>query len=289
MRVRAVGVNPADTYIRTGTYAMKPSLPYTPGTDAAGVVECLGEGVDNVTVGDRVYTSGTISGAYAEKTLCTESQVHPLPQQLSFSQGAGVNIPYATAYYALIQRAHAIAGETVLVHGASGGVGIASVQLARSAGMKVIGTGGTEKGRQLAIEQGAHHVLDHRNLDHLDQVLTLTGGRGVHIILEMLANANLGNDLKVLAHGGRVAVIGSRGRVEIDPRDVMSREAAILGVYLPDSDERENVSIHAGLNAGLENGTLRPIVGREIPLAAASHAHHAVMEQGAYGKIVLIP
>ena len=289
VRVKAAGVNPVDTYIRAGGHAVKPALPYTPGMDAAGEVEAIGEGVTRVAVGDRVYVAGTTTGAYAEQALSNESQVHALPQHLSYSQGAAVNVPYATAYRALFHRAKAVAAESVLVHGASGGVGIASVQLARAAGMKVIGTGGTEEGRALVVKEGAHHVLDHRAPNYLEQVLALTGGQGVDVILEMLANVNLGKDLKVLAKFGRVVVVGNRGEVEINPRDAMGRDAAILGMTLMNSSERDLAGIHAALVAGLENGTLRPIVGQEIPLADASRAHEAVMEPGAYGKIVLIP
>ena len=289
VRVKAVGVNPVDTYIRSGMYARKPALPYTPGADAAGVVESIGKGVNRVAVGDRVYVAGTTSGAYAEQALCNESQVHPLPERVSYAQGAAVNVPYATAYRALFQLARAVPGERVLVHGASGGVGVAAVQLARAEGMNVIGTGGTQKGRDLVTEQGAHHVLDHRTSDYLDQLLALTGGRGVDVVLEMLANVNLGRDLKVLAQRGRVVVIGSRGTVEIDPRDTMSRDAAIFGMSLFNTSEHDRASIHAALVAGLENGTLRPIVGQEMPLKDAPRAHKAVMEPGAYGKIVLIP
>jgi NADPH2:quinone reductase len=289
VRVRAGGVNPADTYTRSGTYARRPTLPYTPGMDAAGVVESIGEHVANVSVGARVYVSGTLTGAYAEQALCEEAQVRSLPQRLSFSEGAGVNVPYATAYRALFQRAHATPGETVLIHGATGGVGIAAVQLARAAGMKVIGTGGTARGRELAAQQGARHMLDHRAPGYLDQVPALTGGRGVDVILEMLANVNLDSDLKILAPGGRVVVIGSRGRIEIDPRDTMSRDAVIFGMLLYNTPEPEAASIHSALAAGLENGTLHPIVREEMPLADAARAHHAVMEPGAYGKVVLIP
>ena len=289
VRVKAVGVNPVDTYIRSGMYARKPAFPYTPGSDAAGVVESVGNGASRVAVGNRVYIAGTTSGAYAEQALCNESQVHALPERVSYAQGAAVNVPYATAYRALFQLARAVPGERVLVHGASGGVGVAAVQLARAAGLNVIGTGGTQKGRDLVTEQGAHHVLDHRASDHLDQLLALTGGRGVDVVLEMLANVNLGRDLKVLAQRGRVVVIGSRGTVEIDPRDTMSRDAAIFGMSLFNTSEHDRASIHAALVAGLENGTLRPIVGQEMPLKDAPRAHKAVMEPGAYGKIVLIP
>ena len=289
VRVAAVGVNPVDTYIRSGAYAVKPALPYTPGMDAAGVVDSIGENVTRVAAGSRVYVAGTISGAYAERALCHESQVHPLPQNISFAQGAAVNVPYATAYRALFLRSQAVPSETVFVHGASGGVGIAAVQLARAAGLTVIGTGGTEKGRQLVREQGAHHVLDHHAPDYLAQLLALTGGRGVDVVLEMLANVNLGKDLDLLARGGRVVVIGSRGPVEINPRAAMSRDASILGMTLLNASAQQLASIHAALVAGLESGTLRPVVGQEMPLEDAPRAHQAVMEPGAYGKIVLLP
>jgi NADPH2:quinone reductase len=289
VRVRAAGVNPVDTYMRSGMYPIKPELPYTPGLDAAGEVESVGEGVKSVKAGDRVYTSGSLSGTYAELCLCDESQVHPLPSRVSFSEGAGVNTPYATAWRALFQRAQGRPGETVLVHGASGGVGTAAVQMARAAGFKVIGTGGTDEGRKLVAEQGAHHVLDHHAPDYLEQLTALTGGRGVDVILEMLANVNLNKDLGVLAKGGRVVVIGSRGVVEINPRLAMGRDAAILGMTLFNVSPQDLASIHAALVAGLEAGTLRPVVGREVPLADAARAHEEVMKPGAYGKIVLTP
>jgi NADPH2:quinone reductase len=289
VRVHAVGVNPVDTYIRSGQYPLKPDMPYTPGMDASGVVESTGDGIKNLKPGDRVYIAGTMSGSYAEKAVCKESQVHPLPQKLSFPQGAGIGVPYGAAYRALFQRANAVAGEVVLVHGASGGVGTAAVQLTRAAGMHVIGTAGTEKGRFLVRELGAHHVLDHHTSDHMEQILALTNNRGVDVILEILANVNLGEDLGILAKGGRVVVIGSRGTVEIDPRDAMRRDAAILGMVLMNASECEMYSIHSAIGAGLENGTLSPVVGSEIPLHEAARAHHEVMGAGAYGKIVLMP
>ena len=289
VRVRAAGVNPVDTYIRGGGHAVKPQLPYTPGLDAAGTVEAAGDGVERVRAGDRVYTAGSVSGTYAELALCDESQVHALPERVSFAQGAGVSTPYATAYRALFQRAQGRPGETVLVHGASGGVGTAAVQMARAAGFTVIGTGGTDEGRQLVAEQGAHHVLDHHAPDYLEQLTALTGGRGPDVIPEMLANVNLNKDLEVVARGGRVVVIGSRGAVEITPRLAMAREASVLGMMLFNATPQEMASVHAALVAGLEAGTLRPVVGRELPLSDAARAHEEVLKPGAYGKIVLIP
>lgn len=289
VKVHAIGVNPVDAYIRAGGQGYSPKLPYTPGFDAAGVVESIGEEVFTVAVGNRIYCAGTLSGAYAEKVLCDQSQVHSLPQQVSFAQGAGVPIPYATAYRALFQQAKAEPGEVVLIHGASGGVGVAAVQLARAAGMTVIGTAGSERSQRLVIEQGAHHVFDHHDPDHIRQIMELTDGQGINLILEMLANVNLGKDLPMLAKGGRVVVIGSRGAVQITPRDLMGRDAAILGMSLMNVSPEELAGIHAFLIAGLENGTLRPVVGKELPLVEAAQAHHLVMETSTYGKIVLIP
>jgi len=289
VHVKAAGVNPVETYMRSGNYANRPPLPYTPGSDGAGLVESVGTGVTRVKSGDRVYIALSLSGTYAQYALALESQVHPLPERVSFSQGAGVFVPCATAYRALTHFAQAKGGETLLVHGASGGVGVAGVQLGRALGMTVIGTAGTEKGRELAGREGAHHVLDHRATGYQEQIMKLTGGRGVDVILEMLANVNLGSDLKLLAPHGRVVVIGSRGEVTINPRDMMGKETRILAMLLWNLPDAEAVGTHAALRAGLENGTLRPVVGTELPLAEAAQAHRKVMEPGAFGKIVLIP
>jgi NADPH2:quinone reductase len=288
VRVKAAGVNPTDTYTRSGT-SRRPPLPYTPGIDGAGIVESVGNGVSGVEIDTRVYLSGSITGTYAEQALCYESQVHALPEKVTFAQGAAVNIPYATAYRALFQLAKAVPGEIVLVHGASGGVGIAAVQLARAAGMRIIGTGGSERGRRLVAEQGAQHVLDHRAPNYLDEIQPLTQGHGIDVILEMLANVNLDKDLKTLAMHGRIVVIGSRGRIEVDPRDAMTRDALILGMLLFNITPEQAFSIHSALQSGLENGALRPIVGKEIPLAEAARAHREIMAPDAYGKIVLVP
>ncbi len=277
VRMQAIGVNPVETYI------------HTPGKDGAGVIEQVGADVKEFKAGDRVYTAGSISGTYAEFALCKTEQVHQLPANVSFAQGSAIGTPYATAYRGLFQRADAKPGETVLVHGASGGVGTAAVQLARARGLRVFGTAGSDEGRKLAREQGAHEVFDHRAPDQFEQIMEATGRRGVDVIVELLANVNLGKDLTILANGGRIAIIGSRGRVEINPRDAMQRDADLRGLVMPNTPPAELASIHAALVAGLENGTLRPVIGKEFPLAEAAQAHRAVMEPRAVGKIVLLP
>ena len=293
VRLHAIGINPVETYIRSGIYA-RPEPPLCLGSDAAGLIEVVGADVKDVAVGDRVYVAGSRSGTYAECALCDVSQVFTLPERASFAQGAAMNIPYGTAYQAMFHRGRALASETVLVHGASGGVGIASVQLARAAGLQVIGTAGTDRGRELVKSQGAHHVLDHTAEDYLDDVMRLTDGRGVDLIMEMLANVNLGADLNVLAKYGRVVVIGNRGErnqgtVAINARAAMARDADILGMTTHNATEPQRRTVHAALVAGLANGTLQPVIGEQLPLTAAVEAHQMIMEKKAHGKIVLIP
>lgn len=290
VRVRAVGVNPVDTYIRKGAYARKPSLPYTPGADAAGTVKAVGAGVSAFSPGQRVYIIGTIAGAFgasAELVVCDPAQVHPLPDGVSYEQGAAIGVPYATAYRALFHRAQSRPGETVLVHGGSGGVGTAAIQLASAAGMVVLATAGTDRGLAHLTAQGASHAFNHRAADYLEQIMAATGNRGVDVVLEMLANVNLNRDLGLLARRGRVIVIGNRGTIEIDARQTMTRDADIRGMTLFNASPADMAEIHAALGAGLRSGTLRPVVGREFALTDAPAAHEAVMAPGAHGKIVL--
>ena len=288
VRVKAAGVNPYDTYMRSGGYgARNPALPYTPGSDAAGTVEALGAGTNQLKIGARVCTTGTLSGAYAEFALCKIDQVHPLPDHTTFSQGAGIYVPYATAYRALFQLAQGKPGETVLVHGASGGVGIAAIQWARAAGLKVIGTAGTGEGLQLIRDQGAEHAFRHDSADYQENIRGVATGSGINVILEMLANVNLSHDLNMIARRGRVVVIGSRGEVQINPRDIMTREATVMGVLIWLTPTADAAEIFAAIDAGLRNGTLHPVIGTELPLADAVGAHRQVMAPGASGKIVL--
>jgi NADPH2:quinone reductase len=294
VRVRAAGVNPVDAYMHTGTYARKPILPYTPGQDGAGEIVSAGADVNEFKAGDRVYVCGvgnSIAGAgtYAELALCVPSQLHHLPARVSFGQGAALGVPYCTAYRALFQRAGARPGETVLIHGATGGVGIAAVELAHARGLRVIGSGGTDAGLKAAREHGADVVVNHRTAGYADEIMKATGGQGVSLVIEMAAHVNLDRDLGLLAKHGRIVVVGNRGKTEIDARQAMGRDAAILGMTLFNVSEPDFVEIHAGLIAGLANGALNPVVGREIPLADATRAHEAIMEPGALGKIVLVP
>jgi NADPH2:quinone reductase len=288
IRIKAAGVNPVDTYIRAGWYGPK-EFPFTPGMDAAGLVLKTGKTIENIAQGQRVFLSGSLTGTYAQQALCRPSQVHPLPDSTSFEQGAALGVPYQTAYRSLFQRGGAKNGETVLIHGASGGVGIAAVQFAKAAGLTVIATAGSRAGLDLIVQLGVDLALNHDDPAHLEKAMEFTGGQGVGLILEMLANVNLGRDLPILAQNGRVVVIGSRGSVEINPRDLMSREASVVGVMGGLATPQQRLETFEAIEAGLRNGTLNPVVAMRLPLSEAAKAHEKVMEPGHHGKIVLIP
>jgi NADPH:quinone reductase len=287
VNIKAAGVNPVDSYIRSGTYAQKPDLPYTPGKDGAGIVEKTGANVTKFKTGDRVLTADAGSGTYAEFGLFAENSLIKLPENISFEQGAGVFVPYATAFRALFQKAKAKSGETILVHGASGGVGIAAIQWAKNAGLKVIGTASSDEGKKLVKDQGADFIVDHSQADYLNEILDITNGKGVEIILEMLANVNLQKDFEVLAMFGRISIIGNRGSLDFNPRAIMGKDSSVFGLALFNAPKAEMNEIHAAIYDGLSAGFLNPIVGKTFPLDAAAEAHRALIEEKAFGKILL--
>ena len=287
--IKAIGVNPVDTYIRAGIYPTKPQLPYTPGFDAAGVISEVGESVHDHKVGQRVYVFGSLTGCYAEAMICDQHQVYALPDNVDFSAGAALGVPYSTAYFAINYRAHAVPGETILIHGASGSVGLAAIQIARSKGLQVIGTAGTQKGIELLKQQGVDAAFNHNEENYLSDLKDLTCDRGINVILEMLANVNLANDLKLLAKFGRVIVIGNRGTVEIDPRDTMGKNASIMGMSLFNTSQQALSQIHAAIYAGLRDGRYKPVIHSTSSLADAPKSHELVMEAGVNGKIILTP
>ncbi|MFI5350033.1 MAG: NADPH:quinone reductase [Elusimicrobiota bacterium] len=286
--LKAAGVNPVEAYIRAGIYPRKPDLPYIPGSDGAGVIEAVASDVKSFKPGDRVYVYA-LAGTYAEKAAVDASRVFPLPAKLSFEQGAALGVPYGTAHRALFLHGGARKGETALIHGASGGVGVAAVQLALRAGLTVIGTGGGAEGAAFVKSLGVHHALDHRAAGYQDEILKLTGGKGVDVVIEMLANVNLPADLTLAAPRGRITVVGSRGPVMIDPRAAMMKDVAIHGMSLWNMTDAERAEVHADLGRGLADGSIQPVVGARFPFAEAPKAHEAVMSSGSRGKIVLIP
>ncbi|KAH9495758.1 hypothetical protein Btru_013249 [Bulinus truncatus] len=287
IKVYAAGINPVDTYIRSGTYSRIPQLPYTPGQDAAGIVEAVGEGVTQFKKGDRVLTMTTTSGTYAEFTTANVKFVAHLDEKLSFAQGASFGVPYYTAYKSLFIRAQGKPGETVFVHGASGGVGLAAVQLAKAHGLRVVGTAGTQEGVDLVKRNGADFVFNHREEGYFEKISKQVEG-GIDIVLEMLANVNLQNDLNIVNFRGRIVVVGCRGSIEINPRVNMMKESNIMGVALMTATEAEWKQMHAALEAGQKAGFLAPHVGKTYPLEEAANAQNDVINNtGTLGNLIL--
>ncbi|MEP3278721.1 MAG: NADPH:quinone reductase [Stappiaceae bacterium] len=291
--VRAAGVNPADTYMRNGTYRVKPDLPCIPGGDAAGEIAAVGEGVTAFKPGDRVFAGAALgfdfTGCYAEKLKRPAAHVLPIPDTISFAEAAAFGVSYPTAHYALFARGGAKAGEAVFIHGASGSVGTSAIQLAKQAGLTVIGSAGSQKGMDLVRREGADHAVNHNEAGYLDQVRTLTDDAGPDLILEMLADVNLADDMDLAAMHGRIIVIGNRGEITVNPRLTMMKELDIRGIMLWNVSQAHIEKMMSDILDAAKAGKLKPIVGRKFPLAEAPAAQVAVLENGNGGKIVLIP
>lgn len=285
VKIGAAGVNPVDTYIRSGTNNYTTSFPHTPGLDGAGTIVELGKNIVGLKVNQRVYFSRNLTGSSAEYAVCATTHTFPLADCLSFEEGAGIGIPYTTAHRALFGRANAQAGDKVLIHGATGAVGLAAVQLALASGMEVIASSGTSEGAELLRQQGVSHVIMHNEEGHLTPYQSLE--TGFDIIIEMLANHNLDQDLKALAVGGCVAVVGNRGTIEINPRDLMARDASVIGVALAHIKPAELVLIAKSLHPLFEKGVLKPVVRRTYTLEELPQAHEDVLKSGALGNLVV--
>lgn len=289
LEVEAIGVNPVDTYVRAGTYPVLPELPYVPGKDVAGRIIEVGDSVKRWRQGDRVYSAGTRSGGYAQYAVCHQSQVFSLPENMDFAAGAAVGVPGAAAWRALFTRARARERERVLVHGASGSVGMIVVQLAISRGLEVYGTAGTARGIEQVERTGVRRVYDHCDPGYLAAIREDIGEKGFDVIVEMLANVNLVSDLELLGRKGRVVIVGSRGTIAIDPRATMAKETEILGMSLFNSTEDEMKEAHIGLYRLMCERRLAPPVACTLRLEQAALAHEKIAAGGNCGKIVLLP
>ncbi|KAK3087239.1 hypothetical protein FSP39_003459 [Pinctada imbricata] len=291
INVKAAGINPVDTYIRAGTYALKPELPYTPGHDIAGVVEEVGSDVKSIKKGDRVFTIRTASGGYAEYCTAEADTTRHLRNRLSFEEGAGVGVPYYTAYRAVQIIGKARPGETMLVHGASGSVGLACIQYGCHLGLRVLGTAGSQTGVDLVKENGADAVFNHREENYVQEIMDSTDGNGPDIIIEMLANVNLEKDMTMVAKRGRIMVVGNRGSIEVTPRHLMAKESTVAGVMLFGSTQEEMKEMSGAIDAGLgPGGWVKPHIGREYSLDNAPQAHGDIINNtGATGRLIIKP
>lgn len=291
VRIKAVGVNPVDVLIRTGSFGPQ-KFPHIPGADFAGIVEEVGANVTTLKVGERVYGSDLTApermGAYAQFIAIKHNLVHPLHDSLTFSQGASIPIPYFTAYRALYHLAEAKPGETVFIHGASGGVGIAAVQIASGLGLTVIGTASTPEGQKLAKDAGAHFVFNHYEEGYLEKVKKAAGERGVDLILESIADKNWKKDIGLVRDNGRIIIIGGVTEISINPLDVFIHEIVMKGVMIYKITDKELSETREALYAGARAGWFRPIIWKEFPLEKAADAQVLLKSGGgARGKIIL--
>ncbi|CAJ1404366.1 unnamed protein product [Effrenium voratum] len=297
VKVEAAGVNPSDTYLRLGVHGpyaavphLLPNLPWTPGKDGAGVVEEVAPDVTHLKVGQRVYTCAGGTGTYASHANLDAAGVFPLPDGITFAEGACVGVPCATAYYALRFRAQA-AGR-VFVHGASGAVGLAAVMLAKDLGCFVVGTAGTSAGLQAIASAGADVAICHREEGYIAKCQT-AAPEGFDVILEMAAHANLPADLQLAGPKCRLCIVGSKAEpVAVNPRLLMPKEIDMKGVFLGSASASELKDTHAALYDAMERRALVPVVAQQLPLSEAGKAHVEVMAPsagGAAGNVVLVP
>lgn len=291
VKLAVAGVNPNEAYTRTGTYSFVPELPYTPGFDGAGIIDAVGAGVTDFAIGDRVFinASGTTknTGTYAEKAVVIASAVYHLPEKLSFEEGASLGIPGLAAYQAIVSRSEVKAEDTVLIHGASGAVGLIAIQIAKALGAQVIGSSSTEEGRQLILNEGADAAINHVKIDQYDDIYAVTDGKGPDVIIEMLANKNLETDLNIINKFGRIIILGSRGKIEIDPRHTMGKGTDIRGMssaYLTDQQKRDSFK---DILRFVEEGKVKPLVGDRLDLDQARQAHEIILDKKGNGKLVL--
>lgn len=287
VKTMAIGVNPVDTYIRSGWYSGS-KIPYVPGLDASGIVIEKGSKIKDFEVGDRVYCFKSISGTYAEKILLKQGQLYKLPDNLSFEEGAAIGTPYGAAYRALIHKGHAKSGQRVLIHGGSGNVGLAAIKLAKSLNMAVAATAGSEEGKELCKEAGADLVVGHNIEDFKEEMLKFAKA-GFDIIIEMSAHNNLKADLEFMAMYSAIVIVGSKGEVQINPRNLMSKDARIMGFVLFNAKSDELLDIHSNLFELFASKKIQPpIIGKTFNLREAKEAH-SLVERGSYGKVILKP
>lgn len=298
VKVNAAGINPVDVHLREGAFMTLPPLPRILGKEVAGIIEEVGPAVTSFKVGDRVACCLPRDGGYAEYVTCPEKNLIHLSDKLTFSQGATLFVAYFIAFRALITKCKIRKGEKLLVHGGSGGVGIASIQIAKAKGLTVFGTASSKHGLEVMRKAGADHVFNHKEKGYLLKTFAGTGTEGFDVIVENCADENLGKDFTVLAKGGRIAVIGMKGThktapdkqkgVSVNPRSLIYTEGQIHGVNLVAMTQEEFDQIRNDVVKGVNEGWLNPIISKEFRLSQVAQAHKYLFSgSGAQGKVVL--
>lgn len=296
--VRAIGCNFPDILIVQGRYQKRPPLPFSPGCEVAGVVRAVGAGaagpgVTHCGVGQRVFALMNW-GAYAEAVAVPASSVHALPDALSFEEGAAFGLVYQTAWAALVHRARLRAGETLLVHGAAGGVGLAAVQLGKALGARVIAAAGSPEKLEVARAWGADALVNYRAGDWVERVKGLTGGAGADVIYDPVGGDVFDGSTKCIAFEGRLLPIGfTGGRIaDVATNRILLKNISIVGVYWGLYQERDPALVRrwmADLLARVQAGALKPVIYKSFPLREAAQALAAIAARESYGKVVLVP
>lgn len=310
--VRAAGVNFADTMARVGLYPDAPKPPCVMGYEVAGEVESAGDGVEEFSIGDRVF-AGTRFGGQAELVTVPANQALPLPERLSFEQGAAFPVNYGTAYAAMVVVGSLREGTRVLIHAAGGGVGVAATQIARNAGAEIFGTASPAKHEAIRA-QGVAHPIDYRNQDFEAEVMRLTGGEGVDLVIDALGPTSFRKDYRLLRPGGRLVMYGISEASTERGRDIpamlkslakmplatipwwkslalMNENKGVFGLNMLKWWEREGSldRLTEPLMADLEAGRLEPVVAESFPFSRAGDAHRFIAERRNVGKVVLFP
>lgn len=291
--VHAAGANFADTLYIAGKYQVRPPLPFVPGGEAAGEVIAVGAGVDRVRPGDRVAACNPW-GAYAEVMVAPAATVFPLPDGVDFVTAAAMPVVYGTDIHALEGRAALAAGETLLVHGAAGGIGLAAVELGVRMGAKVIGTVGSDDKMDVVRNYGAAHVINYRSESIRDRVLAFTDGNGADVVLDPVGGDAFDQSMRCIAWGGRLLVVGfASGRIpELRANRALLKGCAVIGVNWPEYVRRDPAHFQGQMATMLgwaAAGDLKPRIDRTLPLERTSEALKALMARGVTGKIVVTP
>ena len=293
VEVRSIGVNYADTMRRRNQYVIRQELPFVPGAEIAGVVTQLGEGVENVSAGDRVVAL-VGEGAYAGQALAPSQALIPIPDGLDFDTAAAIPLQGLTAYHILKTSGQLAEGESVLVHAAAGGVGTLSVQMAKLMGASpVIATASSREKLDLARELGADVLINYTQEDWPDQVRQSTGGRGADVILEMVGGDFVGKNLRCLNAWGRMVVFGaaSGDRGSVSPMDLLRKNHSVVGFFLPQVMSRPDLFVPSlrEMMGWIESGDVKLTLGASYPLSEAVQAHRDLEGRATTGKIVLNP
>jgi NADPH2:quinone reductase len=289
--VKATALNFADTLIIGHKYQVKPDFPFSPGFEVAGVISAIGDGVVDFKVGDRAIATMDY-GAYREQVIVEEYLAHPFPEAMDFATAASFPVAYGTSYVGLLRRSHITPGETVLVHGAAGGVGLTAVEIAKAAGAKVIATASSAEKCALTIAHGADHAINYSEGEFRDQVKDLTGGAGADVIYDPVGGDVFDQSLRCINWGGRILVIGfAAGRIPSIPANILLvKSCSAIGVFWSSHRRREPESLREDYRQLFEwwgEGKLKPHVGAKYPLGQAGEAMRALLSRKVPGKIVL--